>query len=541
MEDITDLDDFFAKDTPVVMRRSDPSPAAEPMQNRRSAFNSNRREEDYGKEKNFSQQKMGRILFMCLLGMMVLGMLSGSFSSSSSYVREAESDEHLSDMEDEHVEEDQEANTTHNATTDTEATTSERGIEKEEKEKEKQGKGREGGTQSRGDSGTGMQEAASQNGCQLCNRTVAGFSYDYKFDPALYPAMALLTPKQLSGAAIWTWSEACPLSAELRNNGVWQVTATEIVRRAALQASVVKTAYPNFRPVLLDVGAGLGWFSLAWAGVGGHAISVESSERSFYALANSVESNDNLQVLIKPVLGSCVLSSGMDNTKDESIWQPEQGASTEAPPTCVIPGSLINIDATFVRLREVAGPKWFSKPEGLPITMMKLDSAGWKAQVLQGAKDLLEQPSRKPCAIFVEGLFEPESETAKTDRGRTKNPVFEKTTPQTVCEDLMEFGYNVFLIMPDAHKMAKSGNDTAAAVAQHILPMRCGQESTMRSGLVALWPGNSRDRAECAAMASWKGETILPKLLSKASAALSSSQEQKELKAVKVTQPCCHS
>ena len=210
--------------------------------------------------------------------------------------------------------------------------------------------------------------------------------------------------------------------------GFWEAVKTIRVIRLMDEAR----ASGRENPVFVDVGANIGWYSLAVASQGFSVIAVEPARYNNELFKASIEINGHLDVKLHEVVvtdkveeNSCLRVAPYGNPRDNR-------ANFQVTTSCENTRSSSNVVSTTID-RIVSGYD--------DIHVMKLDIEGYEAKALRGARALLNSED-PPCVVILEYI-----------------PAYLKmageTNPSLILSEMIELGYELYPDSPSGSDIVK--------------------------------------------------------------------------------------
>lgn len=193
------------------------------------------------------------------------------------------------------------------------------------------------------------------------------------------------------------------VSAMLTRFGNWQAGMDNtMVPRAsvALVGALSKVSNPRDAPILLDIGAGIGFYSITAAVRGHHVVASELSPLSLEAMRASLAENQvqSLVTLRNATLGAeeglaCVQPAGAAPVVHG--WRPEEIARGYGPPQ--VHSRTADGDCERVVARVTMASL---VPPGARVGAVRISAGAWAGEVLKGGLPMLQQ--QRPAAVLVE-------------------------------------------------------------------------------------------------------------------------------------------
>lgn len=219
------------------------------------------------------------------------------------------------------------------------------------------------------------------------------------------------------------------VSAMLTRFGNWQAGMDNtMVPRApvALVGALSKISDAGEPPILLDIGAGLGFYTVTAAVRGYHVVASELAPRSIRALQASLKENGvQKQVRVHNVtLGAeegmaCVQPGG--GPVAAYGWRPEEISRGYGPPQVHARTAGSECDHAVRRMTMAA-----LVPAGVRVGAVRVSAGAWTGEVLKGGLPMLEQ--HRPAAVLVE--------VDMAEMARIRSSGFEE-----VIREMYEMGY----------------------------------------------------------------------------------------------------
>lgn len=266
------------------------------------------------------------------------------------------------------------------------------------------------------------------------------------------------------------------VSQRIADSSEWEPTKSRVVwQRISRAAWTMKVAAK--RPLFLDIGAHIGWYSLLAVAAGGDAVSFEPSVINRERFKASIEYNNMTnQITLHPyalgetsgqsgchkyIAGEIIDSWSKDNDNDTD--DNHKSANNQKIQQCTGrqsgKGSVVQISTVDALLETDAS-----------VFAMKIDTEGFETMILRGATKLFHSPSRSPCVVFIEYM----PNKTSTSFGEKRHELFANMTEL--------YGYQAYAI-PELWEMEASMGVAArrkyAAGTPGAVPVTMDNISTM--------------------------------------------------------------
>jgi len=276
-------------------------------------------------------------------------------------------------------------------------------------------------------------------------------SFAFVHDPNAELARASIGSKWVPFDMYVHNAEHCAyISKEILQCGFWEAVKTSRVLNLMERAR----RDPSRDPVFVDVGANIGWYTLAAAAQGYRTVAIEPAKYNTELLRASLSLNGlDAYVELYPVAVS-------DEPKDVGCLRiaPYGRPSSNRGNFQMTSDSCLDSDAVPVTTLD----HMFSfdaddaDHSNADVQVMKLDIEGFEAKALRGARAMLRS-TRPPCFVILEYI-----------------PVYLEMSgvnrPTVVFEELMEIGYELFADSP--HGLGERISDLSALVGDRDYELR---------------------------------------------------------------------
>ena len=249
------------------------------------------------------------------------------------------------------------------------------------------------------------------------------------------PAKRRIVSKRIFGSSGWE---------DTKSRVLWQrIQRAHHNRGAAIQHKTTN----RDRLVFLDIGGHIGWYTLLASLAGSKVIVFEPNQMNTDLMQRSVRTNHLEEfVQIVPYAASAsvehrgchtfVLGMVVEDWVDEltaAATMPSSSSSSSPPRHC--PPNTTEIKLTTID--HVIG-------KDVQIFAMKLDTEGFETTAMYGAQQLLKDPHRRPCVIYLEYI----PDRAPPNKAGQRYELFANLT--------LLHGYEAFMI-PEPHEAIHIG------------------------------------------------------------------------------------
>lgn len=170
----------------------------------------------------------------------------------------------------------------------------------------------------------------------------------------------------------------------------------------ALVGALGQAGQPGDAPILLDIGAGIGFYTVTAAMRGQRVIATELSPKSVHSLQASVAANNlnSLVTLANVTLGAapgkaCVRPAFSGWAGAAAGWRPEEVARGFGPPSLHARTSRADCDRVVNRtvMSDIV-------PPGTKVGAVRVSAGAWTSEVLRGGLPMIQQ--QLPAALLIE-------------------------------------------------------------------------------------------------------------------------------------------